>query len=790
MPENKSDLITKHAQSLEFDKVLENLANFAISTLGKQKCQSAPIYDKKAQIQYQLELTSEAKKIFDDAGNFSCFPLEFLCDAQSLLDSKRLSAGDIIDLAKNLRTSRLVKNFISKEENCPNLKGFLLNLYTDKEFEDRIFSTFDTDLNVSDNASAELKRLRNSYKSTKDNLKSSISKLLGDDSFVSHLQDTIYTTREGRTVFQVKTTDKNKVAGIVHDISASNQTYFIEPSSLVPLNNKLRQIEIEINAEIERILWEITKEFLNIKNELTQSQNALSELDFIFARAKYSIRTKSNSAIICDEKILELQAMRHPLLIGNVEKIVENDFELGKNYKSLLITGSNTGGKTVALKTAGLLTLMTKAGLHIPALGAKIFPFDMVLCDISEEQSISQSLSTFSAHIKNISSIIDNATENSLVLFDELGAGTDPEEGAALARAILEYLCDNDILCVCTTHLGELKILKYENSNFENASVEFNIETLKPSYKLILGLAGSSNAIDIAHNLSLNEKITSAARNILKNAQSPERQVFLKIQETHSALTQKEREAQEIKERSAQIEAQFEEKLKELKAQKKKTLESFKKKYQSQLENARAEIKDTLDLMRKEKSEKIAMRSYSRLARLENSIREEFSSDEEKLQNKYEQIDWQNIKIGQNVLIKGLEQVAQLESMPDKKGKVLVSIGLMKTKVDIKKLAKTDKKINKALKKVSVSFDDMTQTLSNRLDIRGMRAEDAIDFLDKQFDMASLRNLREIIVVHGHGTGALKSAVRNYLSSSPYVAKFRPGGDGEGGDGVSVVDIN
>ena len=663
-------------------------------------------------------------------------------------------------------------------------------MYTDKEFEDRIFSTFDADLNVSDNASVELKRLRNSYKSTKDNLKSAISKLLGDDSFVLHLQDTIYTTREGRTVFQVKATDKNKVAGIVHDISASNQTYFIEPSSLVPLNNKLRQIEIEINAEIERILWELTKEFLNIKNELTQSQSALSELDFIFARAKYSIRTKSNPAIICDEKILELQAMRHPLLIGNVEKIVENDFELGKNYKSLLITGSNTGGKTVALKTAGLLTLMTKAGLHIPALGAKIFPFDMVLCDISEEQSISQSLSTFSAHIKNISSIIDNATENSLVLFDELGAGTDPEEGAALARAILEYLCDNDILCVCTTHLGELKILKYENSNFENASVEFNIETLKPSYRLILGLAGSSNAIDIAHNLSLNEKITSAARNILKNAQSPERQVFLKIQETHSALTQKEREAQEIKERSAQIEAQFEEKLKELKTQKKKTLESFKKKYQSQLENARAEIKDTLDLMRKEKSEKIAMRSYSRLARLENSIREEFSSDEEKLQNKYEQIDWQNIKIGQNVLIKGLEQVAQLESMPDKRGKVLVSIGLIKTKVDIKKLAKTDKKINKALKKVSVSFDDMTQTLSNRLDIRGMRAEDAIDYLDKQFDMASLRNLREIIIVHGHGTGALKSAVRNYLSSSPYVAKFRPGGDGEGGDGVSVVDIN
>ena len=482
--------------------------------------------------------------------------------------------------------------------------------------------------------------------------------------------------------------------------------------------------------------------------------------------------------------------MRHPLLIGNVENIVENDFELGKNYNSLLITGSNTGGKTVALKTAGLLTLMTKAGMHIPAHGAKIYPFNRVLADISEEQSISQSLSTFSAHIKNISSIIENADSSSLVLFDELGAGTDPEEGAALARAILEYLSRNDILCACTTHLGELKILKYENEKFENASVEFDVETLKPTYRLILGLAGSSNALDIARNLNLKDEIIQSARQVLKNSQSPERGVFMKIQETHGSLVQKEREAQEIKERTAQIEAQYEEKLKELKAQKKKTLESFKKKYQSQLEAARAEIKDTLEIMRKEKSEKIAMRSYSRLARLESAAREEFSSDEEKLQNKYEQIDWNNIKIGQNVLIKGLEQVAKLESLPDKKGKALVSIGLIKTKVDAEKLAKTDKKINKALKKISVSFDDMTQSLSNRLDIRGMRAEDAIDYLDKQFDMASLRNLREIVVVHGHGTGALKSAVRNYLKSSPYVAKFRPGADGEGGDGVSIVDIN
>ena len=790
MTDTQADLIKKHAQSLEFDKVLEILANFAMSDLGKEKCLNAPIYNKKAQIEYHLELTSEAKRIYDNAGNFSCFPLEFLCDGVKILENRRLGASDIIDLAKNLRTSRLIKNFLSKEENCPNLKAFSLNLYTNKEFEDKIFATFDAEMNITDSASAELKRLRNSIKSTKDNLKSAIGKLLSNADFISHLQDIVWTTREGRTVFQVKATDKNKVSGIVHDVSASNQTYFIEPSTLVPINNKIRQLEVEINAEIERILSELTKEFLNIKQELSDIQNTLSELDFIFARAKYSIRTKSTAAQISDEKIIEIQSMRHPLLIGNVENIVENDFELGKTYNSLLITGSNTGGKTVTLKTAGLLTLMTKAGLHISALGAKIYPFDMVLADISEEQSISQSLSTFSAHIKNISTIIENANENSLVLFDELGAGTDPEEGAALARAILEYLSQKDVLCISTTHLGELKILKYENNKFENASVEFDVNTLKPTYKLILGLAGSSNALDIAHNLNLNSEIINNAKEILNKAKSPEGEVFAKIQQTHSELSQKERETEEIRQRTAQIETEYQEKLKELKAQKKKSLESFKKKYQAQIENARAEIKDTLDIMRKEKSEKIAMRSYSRLARLESAAREEFLSDEEKLKNKYEPLDPNNVKIGQNVLIKGLEQVARLESLPDKKGKVLVSIGLMKTKVDIKKLAKTDKKISKALKKVSVSFDDITQTLSNRLDIRGMRAEDAIEFLDKQFDMASLRNLREITIIHGHGTGALKKAVRDYLTNSPYVAKFRPGEENEGGDGVSIADIN
>lgn len=786
MPET---VIQKYAKSLEFDKVLEILSGFAISPMGKAKCLCAPIYTQRAQIEYHLELTSEAKRIFDNAGNFSCFPLEFFCDAKEILDLKSLSAADIVDLAKTLRTSRLVKNFLSKADNAPNLAQFCANLYTDKAFEDKVFATFDSELNVVDSASAELKRLRASLRSVKDNLKSAISALLSNPDFISHLQDIVYTSREGRTVFQVKATDKNKVSGIVHDVSASAQTYFIEPSALVNIHNKIRQVEVEINAEIERILWELSKEFQNISSELIETTNTLSELDFIFARAKYSIRTHSIHPDIAENKVIEIQNMRHPLLIGNVEHIVENDFELGKTFTTLLITGSNTGGKTVALKTAGLLALMCKAGLHIPCLGAKIFPFDKVLADISEEQNIAQSLSTFSAHIKNVATILKEASENSLVLFDELGAGTDPTDGAALARAILEDLSKRGVLTVCTTHLGELKILKYQNEKFENASVEFDTTTLRPTYRLILGIAGSSNALDIAKNYELDPNIIENAKKILTETKDENGEIFVKIQKTHSELAQKEREAAQIKENAAQIEAQFEEKLKELKAQKKKALEAFKRKYQGQIEAARAEIKETLDAMRKEKSEKIAMRSYSRLAKLEAQARSEFSKDEDELQNKYEPMDWQNARIGQNVLIKGFEQVAILESLPDNKGKVQVSIGLMKTKVDKDKIAKTDRKINKALKKVAVSFDSITETMSNRLDIRGMRAQDAIDFLDKQFDMASLKGLAEIVVVHGHGTGVLKAVVRDYFKNSPYVAKFRAGSDTEGGDGVSIVDI-
>ena len=748
--------IKKYLKSLEFDKVLALISSHTKTDIGKEYIES-------------LNAT----------------------DPNKILNTSRLGINDIIDLTKMLTTSRKLKTYLTKNSDKKNLYNtYNDKLISDKELEDKIYSVFDDNFNIKDSASAELKRLRNSLASTNENLKNAINSLLKDPDFTIHLQDTICTERMGRTVFQVKASDKSKIKGIVHDVSSTNQTYFIEPEILVGINNKIRQIECEIEAEIERILYKISAEFHNIKNELIQSYFAIGEIDSIFAKAKYSIMTKSNPANITDKKIIKLYSMYHPLLFGK-ENLVKNDFKIGEDYISLLITGSNTGGKTVTLKTAGLLVLMTKAGLHIPCDYAEIYPFKNVYSDIEENQDISQSLSTFSAHTKNIAHIMDIIKEDDLVLFDELMAGTDPVEGASLARAILEYLAEKNIITITTTHLGELKILEYQNDKFKNASVEFDTKTLKPAYKLIIGLAGSSYAIDIAKNLNLKEEIINKAKEFLDNNTNPDNKIFGKIRQTHQELMEHTKKIEQSKITTEKIEEELNEKLKEIKEKKKKTLESFKKKYQSSLENAREEIKQTLDELRKEKSEKIARRSYSRLAKLESQIREEFTKDEDELSNKYPPLDWNEIKLGQSVLVIGINQPAILKSYPDDKGMVEIQMGLIKSKIHKSKLAKTDRKVSKGIKKLTVSFDDFHNSLSfaPRLDLRGMRVDEAIDTLEHHLDLAVMRNIHSFTVIHGHGTGALKNAIRNYLNDSPYVLKYRTGDDTEGGDGVCIIDV-
>ncbi len=781
---------------LEFDKVLSYLSKYAISNLGKERCLNANIFNDINTIKNELKLTTQAKTIVNNALNI---PLENIYDIEkSLKDAQkklRLDEEEIVNIARTLRTSRLMKTFLDGlGKDFFELSEFKNSLYSNKELEDKIFNTFTPSLTVKEDATSELKSLYQTLRDTTSNVRSCVSSLLQNSDFASNLQDTIYTERDGRTVFQVKAECKNKVSGIVHDVSASNQTFFIEPEILVGLNNKIRETQAQIHIETEKILKKLSCEIGENAREISTSNLGLIELDFIFAKAKYSASFDGTSAEISQEKILNLKMMKNPVLLKSKTDIVENDFYINSDKNCMIITGSNTGGKTVVLKTAGLLTLMTKAGLHIPCYEAQIYPFKKVFADIGDEQSILQNLSTFSAHMTNIVNIIQQADEESLILFDEIAAGTDPKEGASLAQAILEYLQNKKAFVIATTHYGELKSLAYLKQGFINASVEFNINTLKPTYKLLIGIPGASNAISIGKNLGLKEEIINIAREIYFNEKDNSAKVLEELQKTQQELSDSKRILEEKEENVKRLEQSLNDKLNEIKKDKKKNINIYKKKYETSLDEAREEIKDILKQMREEKSEKIARRSFHRLAGIETAMRTNFRADEDEIAEKYTPIDWQNAKIGDKVMITDLNQEVILLSMPDKNKNVQIQMGQLKTKVKQNKLAVLNKNLIKREAKAKgvykTDFAIERRNLSQTLDLRGYRVEEALDEVEAYLDKASLVNISPVYIIHGHGTGALKQVIRDYLMHSPYVAKFRPGENTEGGDGVSVVDIN
>lgn len=785
----------KTLTQLEFDKISVFLAEHAISNLGKLRCKELVLYDNIQKIKEEQTLTTQAKQILNQ-GNFP--PLEDFADITSSLEKIKqlrvLSAEEIIDIAKILRFSRVLKNFFDKKiDEFREISLLRANLKANKELEDLLFDTFESDLTIKDEASAELKRLRMSKKDTELNIKNTIKNLLSNTNFVSNLQDNIYTIRDDRIVFQVKAECKNKVPGIVHDISQTGTTFFIEPKELITVSNKLREINILINAEIEKILRELSRKINEYNYELAISVNQLADYDFIFAKAKYSIKTDSSEPYITDKREVVLKGMKNPVLMTVCDNVVENDFDIGQDYKTLIITGSNTGGKTVALKTVGLCILMAKAGLHVPCYEAKIYPFKKIFMDIGDEQNIIESLSTFSSRMKNLINIINNSDEETIVFLDEIVSGTDPKEGASLAQAILDYFNKNNTLCVVTTHYSELKSLAYLNSDYKNASVDFNLDTLQPTYKLIIGIPGVSHAIEISKNLGIPEEISNKAQNLYYSQKDDTAQVLNELKSTHFELTKSAEKVTHLKEQEEATLKEYNDKLEELKKDKKKLLLNFKKKFETKFHVAKNEIQQVLDEIRKEKSEKIARRALSRLGQMENQSREVILSDEEELSEIYTPLDINNLKIGDKAILKNLNQEVEILSMPDKKGLLQIQMGLIKTTVEIDKLAQYSKNaVKKSLKTRTVNFKEIhieKRELSQTLDLRGYRLENALDELENYLDKASLSNLSPVYVIHGHGTGVLKQYLREYLQTSPYVKTYRAGENAEGGDGVTVVEI-
>ena len=785
-------IVQKSRKALEYDKILLELAGYAKTEQSKFLCLDLTPFVKINDIQDQINYTREAKSVLDLAHDI---PVEKIPDFIRLREKNEyFIEEELVDIAKSMRTFRVVKNFIRENlESDTLLYKLSENLYSNKELEDQILDTFDDNFTVKQNANAELKGLYSSLRDTESNLKKQVNSLMNSPEFQKHLQENIYTLRDDRIVFQVKASSKSKIGGIVHDVSATNRTFYIEPESIVPINNKIRELKSKIYAEVIRILVSLSNEIRKEMDNLVLSENTLAQIDFHFAKARYAVKIQATEPSISLTRNIKIDLMRHPLLIGNVEKIVENDFEIGDDYRSIIITGSNTGGKTVALKTVGLFILMMKSGMFLPCAEAHIYPFEKVLADIGDEQDIMQSLSTFSSHIKNVIEILNISDSDTFVLIDELCAGTDPQEGATLAEVILKDLMKKKAFSVITTHYGELKTLEYIDPYFKNASVEFDTESLSPTYKLVIGIPGLSNAIAVASNLGLDQELVWQAKELLITQRDTSSIVVERMQDTQQKLDTNLKEAEIVNNEAQELKKHYEKELNEHKKEKKKSLKIIKDKFENQLEDAKNTIKDILTELRQEKSEKIARRSYARLAQLEQGFRKDVQFFEEA--DRYLELDWTKVQLNDQVMIKDLNQPVTILSLPDKNDSLFIQMGMIKTKVKKDKLAVYDPQLTKTVnlpngaRKKEGGFKLRKIDISNTLDLRGTRVEEALDELEAYLDKASLANLTPVYVIHGHGTGALKSAIREFISTSPYVAKYRPGEDTEGGDGVSVIDI-
>lgn len=784
----------KNLKSLEYDKMLEDVSIFTKTPQSRELCLNIRPENSIEQIKFLLSCTHEAYRILSLGLDI---PIEHLCNIKLITDRlEYYSAEELFDIAKTMRTSRLIKNFLKENsENSYIFDNLKNNLYSNKTLEDKIFSTFDEKFEVKSDITPELSGLTSSLKDNEKNLKTKINELLNNPEFSKHLQEQIYTLRDDRIVFQVRASSKSKIQGIIHDVSATNKSFYIEPSQLIPLSNKIREIKLKINAEIIKILKTLSKEVNTDANSIIDSINLISDLDLHFAKARYAQKTGSVLPEISKEKCIKILEMRHPLLINRVENLIANDFNIGNDFNSLIITGSNTGGKTVTLKTVGLLVLMFKSGMFVPCTKAVIYPFDEVFADIGDEQNIFQNLSTFSSHMKNLITILNNCDENSLILIDEICAGTDPLEGAILAEVILNEFMKKDSTTIVTTHYGQLKSLAYANDKFKNGCVEFDMNTLKPTYKLIIGVPGLSNAIAISSNLGLNSDIVNIAYEMI-NSQKDSSEVLLeKLQYTQHELNKELTNAETQNKEAQELKTIYEKELKDVKKERKKVLSQIKSQFDSDLDTIKNEMKEIVDEFRKEKTEKIARRSYSRLTQIEKNFRDKID-EFDGLNDYYEEINWdepENKIKGKQALLKELNQEVTILSMPDKNGQVKIKMGMINTKVKKERLAVYDKSLTKITKLPMAQKQGVQlysrEKISNTLDLRGLKVEDGLDKLELFLDKASLANLTPVMVIHGHGTGAMKNAVREFLKVSPYVKDFAPAEQAQGGDGVSVINL-
>ena len=787
----------KALHTLEYDKIVSLLEARATSAPGKALCRElAPLTDLFEINTMQEETACAVGRIFAKGSVSFGNTYDVSASMLRLELGSALGIHELLMVAKLLENAGLVRAYGRKErEDAPDdvLTPSFNALEPLPQATAEIRRCILSEEEISDNASSKLRQIRKNIKSAGERIHTELNKIISTHA-KDYLQDSLVTTRDGRYCIPVKSEYKNSVAGIVHDMSSSGSTLFIEPASVVRLNNEIRELEIEEQKEIEVILANLS-EMLSAYVGLIRNDYALMRrLDFIFARASLAISMNASRPLINSEGIIDLRKARHPLI--DKKKVVATDIRLGETFDLLIITGPNTGGKTVTLKTTGLLVLMGLSGLHIPAADrSRIALFREVYADIGDEQSIEQSLSTFSSHMTNIVDFLDKADTDSLVLFDELGAGTDPTEGAALAVAILDSLHAKGVRTLATTHYSEIKVYALKTPGVENASCEFDVATLSPTYRLLIGVPGKSNAFAISRKLGLSENIIDDAKSLLTDQQET-------FEDVISDLEMKRRSLEKEKEDAERATREIEKLKKDLEYQK-SHLEEQKKKLiaQSQVE-ARKILQDAKDYADKSISyfaKHGGFASGKELEKERQNLRSQIKDLDGKIgdigkdPSRTGSLTAKDLKVGDAVRVISLNLKGTVSTLPDAKGYLFVTLGIMRTKVKLSDLEKIDEAeiIAPGVKKSSTGKlrIEKSKAATTEINLLGMTVDEACMELDKFIDNAALAHLPSVRIVHGKGTGALRKGVQQYLKRNKHVKSFRLGEYGEGDAGVTIAEI-
>ena len=781
----------KTLRVLEFNKVKDKLKTYAITESGKKLIDELTPYKSIYEVKNKLEESNEALDILIRKG---APPFEGLFDTREALERAGkggvLTAGQLLRIGGMLRCSRRFKEYIERKEDeisYKHLEDLAFILTPLRKLESDIENAIVSEEEISDKASGILYGIRRSLKEKNSSVREKINSIVRSNS--KYLQDSLYTMRGDRYVIPVKAEYKGAVPGLVHDQSSTGATLFIEPMSLVNLNNEIKELILKEKAEIERILSELSARVYENFEEANNNYKILTELDFIFAKGKYASKLNAIIPAVRDDRSFDIIGGKHPLIDPKV--VVPSDIYLGEEFTTLMITGPNTGGKTVTLKTVGLLHLMALSGLLIPARdGSAVAFFNEIFADIGDEQSIEQSLSTFSSHMTNIVSILEEADKDSLVLFDELGSGTDPTEGAALAVAVIETLKNRGARLIATTHYSELKGYALRTAGVENSSVEFDVETLKPTYRLLIGIPGKSNAFEISKRLGLGGDVIAKAKDYMSKENLQFEDLIRDLQEKSIIANKDAREAKRIKEEADELKKKYEEKLQKLDKVRDKAYEEARREAKEIISRAKDEADEIVKAMRELEKMGIAEGGRNRLEAERRKLKESLEEKEAAMlkirENNGEPI--KKVALGMEAFLPSLNQRVIIISMPDNKGEVQVEAGIMKINVKLKDLRKVEvTPVKKEKKKRELKLN--LKSVESRIDLRGVDAEEACYRTDKYLDEAYMANLGEVTVVHGKGTGILRKAISDMLKKHPHVKSYRLGVYGEGGDGVTIVEL-